>query len=181
MITLTTTSPPKRLPPAPFELTLSGIVTNGTTSLRQIAVPAHRNLLSKQYDHLVPDRLRMAEVTAEKSGIEFQIRLPEQAMHISATETKPFSVTIASGKAKALASYVTVRVVEPENGFLVTDIRNSANVGDWVVTLACAKAEHMPPKTGNLVLSVGRKSPKYKLGKHTLPDILTAATPYVIE
>ena len=181
VITLTTTSPPKRLPPAPFELTLSGIVTNGTTSLRQIAVPAHRNLLSKQYDHLVPDRLWMAEVPAEKSGLEFQIRLPEQAMHISATETKPFSVTIASGKAKALASYVTVRVVEPENGFLVTDIRNSANVGDWVVTLACAKAEHMPPKTGNLVLSVGRKSPKYKLGKHTLPDILTAATPYVIE
>ena len=181
VITLSTAAATKRLPQAPFELTLSGVATNGASVLRQTAVPAHRKLQAFYYKHLVEDQVWMAEVNTLKRGFAMQIVLPEQTTHIRATAKKPFDVTVSGGKAKALAGSVSVRVVEPEIGFIVNAVRDGANPGELVVTLACAEDDEAPPQMGNLILSVGRKNPKARPGSRPQAGALTTATPYVLE
>ncbi|HNX35278.1 MAG TPA: PPC domain-containing protein [Kiritimatiellia bacterium] len=182
VITLSAVASDKRLPHAPFELSLSGIATNGTTVIRQTAVPAHRKLQAFYYKHLVPDQTWMANITAARRGFSLQIVVPEQAPYIKAAAHAPFDVTIAGGKARVQAELVTVRVVEPENGFIVNRVRDGANPGEIVVTLTCADDEYAPPKNGNLILSVGRKSPKFKQPNRPPPTgALTPAIPYAVE
>ena len=180
VITLSTSSSTKRLPQAPFELNLSGIATNGAELLRQTAAPAHHAFQSLGYNRLVQDQVWMATVNTQRYGNALQILLPEQKTYIPASK-KPFVVTLSSGKAKAMADYITVRVVEPEGGFTVSSVRDGKNPGELLVTLACAQGNDALPKTGNLILSVGRKSSKYKLGYRPQPAALTPATPYVLE
>ncbi len=183
VITLSCWPSTKRLPHGPFELNLSGLATNGTTVLRQAAVPAHHKLQAQCYKQLVPDQFWMAVVNTEPPAENtWRIALPPGSAHIRAKAKEPFDVTISGGRPKALAGFVTVRVVEPENGFLVGAVRNGANPGEVVVTLTCADDEHAPPKTGNLALSVGRKNPKAKQAKRpNQAGALTVATPYAIE
>ena len=181
VLTLRTSSSTKRLPQAPFELTLSGIATNGTAILRQTAMPAHCGFQSSTCSHLVRDETWMAIVDTEPRDIEWPIVLPPQTAHIRANDKKPFSVTIASGKAKALAAYVSVQVVEPANGFTVSKVSNGDAPGDLVVTLTCATGKDTPPKDGNLILSVGRRAQKYKLANRPQIVMKTTATPYAIE
>ena len=181
VITLSATASTKRLPQAPFELNLSGLATNGAVILRQTAVPAHRIFQAPSYNPLVPDQTWMAVVNTQSYGYALQIVLPPQAPCIKASATKPFEVTISGGKAKAYAEYVTVRVTEPERGFIVSNVRDGTNPGELLVTLACEKGERAPPKMGNLILGVSRKSPKYKTPKRPQSGTLTTAAPYVIE
>ena len=184
VITLSSSSSTKRLPQAPFELTLSGSATNGETLIRQTAVPAHRKLQAFYYNHLVPDQTWMANISASKRGYALHIVVPEHEPVIKATGKKPFDVTITGGqaKAKAFAEYVTVRVIEPENGFLVEKVGEGTKPGELRVTLSCADDEYAPPRNGNMILSVGRKNPKYKQAKLFKQEgALTPATPYVVE
>ena len=181
VLTLRTSSSTKRLPQAPFELTLSGIATNGTTVLRQTAIPAHRGFQSSSCNHLVQDQTWMAEVDTEPRGFELPIVLPPQTAHIRATTNSPFTVTVSSGKAKAIAAYVTVCVVEPSNGFIVSKVSDGDTQGDLVVTLACTIGKYAPPKNGNLVLSVSRKSQKYRQSNRPPIVMQTTSTPYVID
>ena len=181
VLTLRTSSSAKRLPQTPFELTLSGIATNGTAILRQIATPAHRGFQISSCNLLVQDQAWMAEVDTEPHGFELPIVLPPQTAHIRATFIQPFTVTVSSGKAKAIAAYVTVSVVEPENGFIVSKVSNGDTLGDLVVTLACATGKYAPPKNGNLVLSVSRTSQKYRQANRPQTVMQTMSTPYAIE
>ena len=184
VITFSTSPSTKVLPKTPFELTLSGSATNGEALIRQTAVPAHRRLQAFYYNHLVADQTWMADVSASKRGFALQIVVPEKEPFIKATAKKPFDVTVTGGqsKAKAFAEYVTVRVIEPENGFLVEKVGDGANPGELRVTLSCADDEYAPPRNGNMILSVGRKNPKYKQAKLFNPEgALTPATPYVVD
>lgn len=182
VITLSTASSTKHLALDPFELTLCGTATNGTTVIREIATPAHRKLQAFYYHHLVPDQTWMGVVNTKKMGFALAINLPEGSTCIKATAKKPFDVTISGGKAKANATFVIVTVVEPENGFIVKSVRNGENPGELVVTLACAEDEYAPSKIGNLVLGVGRKNMKSKqIQRANRTGALTIATPYVIE
>jgi len=181
-ITLTTSASSKRLPRAPFALTLSGIATNGETVIKETAMPAHRKLQAFYYHHLVPDQAWMADISAARRGFALQIALPGQAPFVKAAAKGPFDVTVTGGKAKAMAAFVNVRVVEPENGFVVNGVRDGANPGELVVTLTCAEDEYAPPKSGNLILSVSRKNPKFKqANRPNQAGALTPATPYVVE
>ncbi len=182
VITLSTSASTKRLPTTPFELTLSGTASNGVALLRQTAVPAHRKLQAFYYNHLVPDQTWMANINAEKRGFALQIVIPENTTCIKAPAKKPFEVTISGGKAKALADFVTVHVVEPENGFVVNTVRDGVNPGELVVTLTSSEDEYAPPRIGNLVLGVARKNPKFKQpNRPPQAGALTTATPYRIE
>ena len=181
VLTLRTSSSTKRLPQAPFELTLSGIATNGATILRQTAIPAHRGFQVSSFNHLVQDQTWMAEVDTEPHGIELPIILPPQSAHIRAAAKQPFTVTVSSGKAKAIAAYVSVQVVEPANGFIVSKVSNGDAPGDLAVTLVCATGKNTPPKNGNLILSVSRKSQKFKLANRPPIVMQTTSTPYAVE
>ncbi len=184
VITLSTSPSTKVLPKAPFELTLSGSATNGEALIRQTAVPAHRKLQAFYYNHLVADQTWMAEVSASKRGFALHIAVPEKEPFIKATSKKHFDVTITGGqaKAKSFAENVTVRVIEPENGFLVEKVSDGANQGELRVTLSCADDEYAPPKNGNMILSVARKNTKYKQAKLFKQEgALTPATPYVVD
>jgi hypothetical protein len=180
-ITVSATASTKRLPKAPFELNLSGSATRGADLLRQAAVPAHPMAQTSLTRQLVPDQSWMASVDTERYGYAFQIAVPTNMPNIKATATAPFDVTITGGKAKAYAEYVAVRVVEPERGFTVSQVSDGVNPGELRVTLVCEKGEQAPPKTGNLIMSVSRKVPKYKLGARSQPASLTTAAPYAIE
>jgi hypothetical protein len=172
----------KRLPQGPFELNLSGVATNGAAVLRQAAVPAHRTPQSPCYKYLVPDQVWLAVVDTEPAAVNtWRIALPPGTTHIGAKAKEPFDVTISSGKARALAAYTIVSVTEPQNGFIVTQVRDGAYPGDLVVTLTSAEGERAPPKVGNLLLSVSRKSAKGKLINRAKPSAAINATPYVIE
>jgi len=184
VITLTTSASTKKLPKAPFELSLSGVVTNGAEVIRQTAAPAHRKLQAFYYNHLVPDQAWMATISEQRRGYGLQLVVPEQAPYIKASSKGPFEVTIAGGKTRSLSRYVTVRVVEPENGFIVNDVRDGAKPGELVVTLTCADDEYAPPKNGNMILAVGRKNPLAKAKQQKRPDqagALTPATPYAVD
>ena len=181
VLTLRTSSSTKRLPQAPFELTLSGTATNGATLLRQTGIPAHRGSQVSSCNHLVPDQTWMAEVDTEPHGIELPIVLPPQTAHIRATAKQPFTVTVSSGKARAIAAYVSVQVVEPANGFVVSKVSNGETPGDLVVTLVCATGKDTPPRNGNLILCVSRKSPKFKLVNRPPIVMQTMSTPYAVE
>jgi len=124
----------------------------------------------------------MGVVNTAKIGFALQINLPEASTCIKATAKKPFDVTISGGKAKAVANFVAVHVVEPEGGFIVKNVRDGQNPGELVVTLVCAEDEYAPAKIGNLVLGVSRKNTKTKQPQRANPTgALTTATPYVIE
>ena len=182
VITLSALASPKRLPHAPFELTLCGTATNGATLLRKTATPAHRDLSATDYHTLVPDGTWMANIGDPALNSVYKIITPESATCIKGSAQKPFTVTVSSGRAKAIAKFLAVQVAEPENGFLVTGVQDGERPGDIVVSLSCAKGEQAPPKTGNLVLSVVRKLPPGKRAKRPAPAaILTSPAPYVIE
>lgn len=182
VITIACTSSTKRLPPAPFELTLSGHATNGTDVLREQATPAHRRHQASYYNDLVPDCVWMARVDTEPHEPALPIRLPAQTTHVQAKAMEPFDVTVATGKLKATAKYTSVRVVEPANGMDVQRVRDGNQLGDLVVTLSCTRAIAEEPKTGDLVLEVSRKSSKkYRSTKTSPASMMTVATPYRVE
>lgn len=182
-ITLSASGPEKKLPHAPFELALSGLATNGTAVIRRPAVPAHRKLQAFYYNHLVPDQSWMATVSEQRRGYGLQILVPDNAAAIKATAKQPFDVTVTGGRARGMADHVAIRVVEPENGFLVTRVRDGEQPGDIVVTLTCAEDEYAPPRNGNLILSLARKAKPGK-AKQLRPGqtgALTEAVPYALD